>query len=74
MSVLSNIFGRLTKTVRNVGRRSRKVGRNSARLAGRVAKPVTNAVGLTRRVGRPSKKSRKERQSLRLRQSRKERK
>ena len=45
MSILSF----LRKSVRNVGRRTRKVGRNSARLVGRLSKPVTNAVGLTRR-------------------------
>ena len=58
MSILSNLFGRATKVVRNAGRRTRKFGRNYSRFALRVAKPVTNAVGLTRRRGRPHKKRR----------------
>jgi hypothetical protein len=62
MSILSNLFGRATKVVRNAGRRTRKFGRNYSRLALRVAKPVTNAVGLTRRRGRPHKKRSSRRQ------------
>jgi len=55
MSVVSKLFGRLTKTVRNVGRRTRKVGRNTANVARAIYKPVTNLVGLTKR----SRKSRR---------------
>jgi len=57
MSVVSKLFGRLTKTARNVGRKTRKVGRNSASLARAIYKPVTNLVGLTKR-GRKSRRSR----------------
>jgi hypothetical protein len=56
MSMVSNLFNRLTKTVKNVGRRTRKLGRNSARVARKIYKPVTNLVGLTKRkTGRKSR-------------------
>ena len=58
MGVVSNIFRKLTKTVKNVGRRTRKLGRNSSRFARKLYKPVTNLVGLTKR-GRKSRKHRK---------------
>lgn len=56
MSVVSKLFGRLTKTVRNVGRRTRKVGRNTARVARKLYKPVTNLVGLTRKSRKGGRK------------------
>jgi hypothetical protein len=60
MSVVSNLFNRLTRTVKNVGRRTRKVGRNSARVARKLYKPVTNMLGLTKKNrksrGRKSRK------------------
>lgn len=49
MGVVSNIFRKLTKTVKNVGRRTRKFGRNSGRFARKLYKPVTNLVGLTKK-------------------------
>ena len=49
MSIVSNLFNRLTRTVKNVGRRTRKLGRNSARVARKIYKPVTNLVGLTKK-------------------------
>jgi hypothetical protein len=56
MGVLSKFLGRL----RNVGRRTRKVGRNTVGLVGSVVKPATNLVGLTgrRRKSRGRKSSR----------------
>jgi hypothetical protein len=52
MSLVSKFFGRLTKSVKNVGRRTRKLGRNSARVARKLYKPVTNMIGLTKRKSR----------------------
>lgn len=58
MSIVSNLFNRLTRTVKNVGRRTRKLGRNSARVARKIYKPVTNLVGLTKRRKSRGRKSR----------------
>lgn len=62
MSVLSNLIVGATKVVRKAGRRTRKFGRNYSRLALRVAKPVTNAVGLTRRRRHKKRKGSSRRQ------------
>ena len=59
MSIVSNLFNRLTKTVKNIGRRTRKVGRNSGRVARKLYKPVTNMMGLTKRRKSRGRKSRK---------------
>jgi hypothetical protein len=56
MSVVSNLLRRLTKTVKNVGRRTRRLGRNSGRVARKLYKPVTNMLGLTKRKSRRSRK------------------
>ena len=58
-SIVGSLLGGITRRIKNVGRRTRRVGRNSLRLAGRVTKPLTNLAGLTGRRRNSSRRSRK---------------